>query len=132
MKGTISSATTMASATAMKITSGRQSSNSSFIGDLTSDVPAPYGKPAPALRGQGAAGACEIALVTDRIRSKDGLMEGLAQCTMGGKPPDGKSSPGARIACLRRHVGILSFALTSLIARLRFIWTSSRRERRAL
>jgi hypothetical protein len=29
---------------------------------------------------------------------------------MGGKPPDGKSSPGARIACLRRHVGILSFA----------------------
>jgi hypothetical protein len=28
---------------------------------------------------------------------------------MGGKPPDGKSSPGARIACLRRHVGIFKF-----------------------
>jgi hypothetical protein len=35
---------------------------------------------------QGAAGACEIPLVTDRIRSKDGRKEALAQCTMGGKP----------------------------------------------
>src|SRR5262249_38661365 len=61
--------------------------------------------PPPLPRGQGTAGACEIALVTDRIRSKDGLREGLAQCTMGGKPAGVKSSSGARTACCRRRAG---------------------------
>src|SRR5262249_12084970 len=82
---------------------------SSFIGDLTSDALAPHGKPAPT-RGQAAAGACEIALVTDRIRSKDGLREGLAQCTMGGKPAGVKSSSGAHAHLLPLARGNLGFA----------------------
>src|SRR5262249_40141717 len=59
---------------------------------------------------QGAAGACEIALVTDRIRSKDGLREGLAQCTMGGKPAGVKSSSGAHAHLLLLARRNLDFA----------------------
>src|SRR5262249_11462535 len=61
-------------------------------------------------RGQGTAGACEIALVTDRIRSKDGLREGLAQCTMGGKPAGVKARRCAH-RLLPPACGNSSFAL---------------------
>src|SRR5262245_28982987 len=86
----------MASATAMKTTRGRKSSTSSFIGALPSYAPGPRGNPGLAPYGQATVGACEIALVTDRIRSKDEPRAALAQCTMGGKTARATGSPPCR------------------------------------
>lgn len=65
--------------------------------------------PVPAPHGQATVDTREIALVPDRIRSKDGPKEPLAQCTMGGNratsrpcvPPTARARAaiGTRLAC---------------------------------